>query len=261
MPRRAWVANVVFDVPGPTLDVYGENARSVASIYSDLLDLPLRTRADIYREVNYEADEGDELDPIVQNRDGIGFAFECERGTYHPPRWPDPDRPAQIHLDICVPDIGEAQRTVLAHGARLLLEAEDHRTYSDRIGHPFCLYPGAPGGTGRIERIVFDCFSPRTLAAFYREFLGMTRRVIDTPHLVEIAWEDSDGPAFAFQHLQHLPPRWPDPAYPQQVHIDYDFEDPDLGDLVLQLGGIRLPHMGGGFVYADPAGHPFCLGE
>ena len=76
-----------------------------------------------------------------------------------------------------------------------------------------------------------------------------------------MAWDPESAPAYAFQQVQHRPPRWPDPAYPQQVHIDYDFKDESVRDRVVQLGGVRLQYMGGGLVYADPAGHPFCLGE
>jgi hypothetical protein len=167
-----------------------------------------------------------------------------------------------MHLDVEVPDLDAAHGLVLRHGARLLFEAQDHRTYADAVGHPFCLYRGAIGERGRIRRIVFDCFSPRALAGFYEAMTGMNRRVIDTPGLVEIASDEVSAPAFAFHHGQHRPPRWPDPAYPQQVHIDYDFDEESIRDEVTRLGAIRLPEMGGGgFVYADPAGHPFCLGE
>jgi hypothetical protein len=44
---------------------------------------------------------------------------------------------------------------------------------------------------------------------------------------------------------------------PQQVHLDIMVEDPvAAGPLVLALGAVRLD---GHDVYADPAGHPFCL--
>jgi hypothetical protein len=257
---NARVANVVFDVPAPTREVYAESARGIADIYAELLGLQVRTRADIYREANYEPDEGDELDPVIENDHGPGFAFEGER-RYRPPHWPDPDHPAQVHLDIAVADLDAAHGRVLRHGARLLLDAGDHRTYADRVGHPFCLYPGASGEHGRIARIVFDCYSPRALAAFYGGMIGPHRRVIDTPELVEIAWEAENAPAYGFHHVLHRPPRWPDPAHPQQVHVDYEFTDASLPDRIVELGAIRLPYMGGGFVYADPAGHPFCMGE
>ncbi|WP_205475034.1 VOC family protein [Nocardioides sp. SYSU D00038] len=63
----------------------------------------------------------------------------------------------------------------------------------------------------------------------------------------------------------HVPPRWPD-GTPQQVHIDLHAEDPGqaheqairLGATVLRTGDINAAE--GHHVYADPAGHPFCIG-
>ena len=262
---RARVANVVFDIPGETLEAYSENARSVGSVYAALLGLRLLSRADIYRELNYPADEGDELDPIVQNRDGIGFAFEREKGEYRPPRWPDPDHPQQVHLDIEVGDLDAAEKLVLSHGATRLHDAGDYRVFADPASHPFCLY-GADdidSTSGRMARIVFDCFSPRALAAFYEELLDMRTRVLDTPGRVEIASDTSDGSvALAFQHSPCQAPRWPDPAYPAQLHLDIAFADDSGRELAERLGAMRrlLPERPDIFVYADPAGHPFCMG-
>ena len=61
----------------------------------------------------------------------------------------------------------------------------------------------------------------------------------------------------------HVPPAWPDPSRPQQVHLDVEVDDVDRAEAeVLALGARRLPDPpdAEGFrVYADPAGHPFCL--
>ena len=64
---------------------------------------------------------------------------------------------------------------------------------------------------------------------------------------------------FAFQRvLEHQPPRWPDPRYPQQIHLDVMVDDVvAAGVAVLKLGATRLS--AGDHVYADLAGHPFCL--
>ena len=63
----------------------------------------------------------------------------------------------------------------------------------------------------------------------------------------------------------HVPPGWPDGA-PQQVHLDLHVEDPRAAhDVAIGLGA-RLLQSGdfdaeeGHQVYADPAGHPFCIG-
>ena len=64
---------------------------------------------------------------------------------------------------------------------------------------------------------------------------------------------------------QHTPPDWPNGA-PQQVHLDLHVDDPvtahdqamRLGARVLQADDLGSEH--GHQVYADPAGHPFCIG-
>ena len=258
------IATVVLDAPGATLDLYGKSAGGIAAMYAELLGLHLRSRADLLREAGHPADEGDELDPLLLSDDPThpGIAFECETGDYRAPAWPDPDRPQQVHLDVAVPDLSAAHDVVTRCGATLLREVDTHHVYADCVGHPFCLYPETTSAVGRIERVVLDCFSPRTLAAFYEELLDMSVRVIDEPERVEIARRDGQGPKLAFQHAVSAAPRWPDPAYPQQLHLDLDADDFEAAaQLAVRLGAIRLPHMGGGFVYADPAGHPFCLGE
>ena len=63
----------------------------------------------------------------------------------------------------------------------------------------------------------------------------------------------------------HVPPGWPDGA-PQQVHLDVHVEDPraahetavGLGARLLQAADLGAKE--GHQVYADPAGHPFCIG-
>jgi hypothetical protein len=55
-------------------------------------------------------------------------------------------------------------------------------------------------------------------------------------------------------------PRWPDPAYPQQLHLDVAVPDLEAAEVdVLAHGGTKLRDSGKFRVYADPAGHPFCL--
>jgi catechol 2,3-dioxygenase-like lactoylglutathione lyase family enzyme len=255
------IANVVFDAPGSTLDVYARSAGSIAGLYSDLLGMRLRSRADAYREANYPADEGDEADPLVTSDDPNhpSMAFECETATYSAPAWPDPERPQQAHLDVAVADLDAAHELVYRHGAALLRDSGTHRVYADRVGHPFCLYPGGKAPVGRIARVVIDCFSPRALAAFYSELFGMPVRLLDEPERVEIARSDG-GVALAFQHTVSPAPRWPDPAYPQQLHLDLVPDDPGAAvQLAARLGAMRLPLPPKRTVWADPSGHPFCL--
>ncbi|MFF1301106.1 VOC family protein [Streptomyces sp. NPDC058296] len=59
-----------------------------------------------------------------------------------------------------------------------------------------------------------------------------------------------------------MPPAWPDPQRPQQLHLDIRVDDADAAErAVLALGARRLPgEWDGRFrVVADPVSHPFCL--
>jgi hypothetical protein len=60
---------------------------------------------------------------------------------YHPPQWPDPAHPQQVHLDVEVPDLVLAEREVTAHGAAVLKREKGWVIYADPAGHPFCLLP------------------------------------------------------------------------------------------------------------------------
>lgn len=260
------IGNVVFDAPTVDADQAATSAAGIAALYAELLGARLLSRADYYREAGWPPAEGDDLDPLVITpaAEQPNIAFESE-ANYHRPRWPDPDHPAQIHLDLTVPDMDSAREIAERHDATPLLDTADHSTWSDVVGHPFCLYNGPPHGLPRIARIVFDCFSPRSLGGFWGGLLGIDRRSVDTPELVELVTPPPGAPNLVFQFVPHRPPRWPDPAHPQQLHLDLAAEDEvevtDARARGEELGAIRLPFLGGGCVFADPAGHPFCLGE
>ena len=67
----------------------------------------------------------------------------------------------------------------------------------------------------------------------------------------------------AFQRAaEWVPPRWPDPAYPQQLHLDIRVSNADQAEQeLLALGATRvLGERETGFrVFTDPVGHPFCI--
>jgi catechol 2,3-dioxygenase-like lactoylglutathione lyase family enzyme len=108
---------------------------------------------------------------------------------------------------------------------------------------------------GRLHHVVLDCPDPAALAAFYSRLLGLPVTHASDDWVVVAASDTSSG--LAFQPAPgHLPPNWPDPASSQQIHLDIMVEDVDTaGAQALALGATRLA----GTVYADPAGHPFCL--
>jgi hypothetical protein len=186
-----------------------------------------------------------------------------DEGLDHSPGWNDPDRPQQLHVEAEVRDLGEASELLVGRGATLLEEREGQRTYADPLGHALTLIGAdvpADGPVGRLARIVIDCPAPVELATFYQELLKMPERREESAERVVIA--DSDGrPELAFRRLDpYVSPRWPDPAFPAQMHFDLKFYDARAAiALAMRLGAKPLPKGGSCPVYADPADHPFCL--
>jgi catechol 2,3-dioxygenase-like lactoylglutathione lyase family enzyme len=109
---------------------------------------------------------------------------------------------------------------------------------------------------GRMHHVVLDGPDPVALAAFYSALLGLPVTYRDDDWVVVARTDTTSG--LAFQRApDHRAPTWPDPAVPQQVHLDIMVEDPAVAaPRVLALGATKLD---GRNVYADPAGHPFCL--
>jgi len=252
-----YIRNIVFGCPEGTWsnDRWEGAPRALASFYAELLGMR------IIREDWLVIAEDESSFPRLAFGDGPSE-------DYRPPRWPDPEHPQQLHLDIAVGDLEAGEELALRLGATRLQDKGEYRSYADPARHPFCLCRDTAGGEagtplpGRLDRVVFDCFSPRALAAFYEELLGMRTRKQDSPDCVVIAGDDGSAPMLAFQHAPKFkPPRWPDPAYPQQLHLDLHVEDGEAAqELAERLGAIRLPARGGSCpVYADPAAHPFCL--
>ncbi len=61
---------------------------------------------------------------------------------YVAPTWPDPDVPAQMHLDVSVTDLAAAVAAAEALGARQAAVQPQPtlwRVMLDPVGHPFCL--------------------------------------------------------------------------------------------------------------------------
>ncbi|WP_428961569.1 VOC family protein [Micromonospora fluostatini] len=119
---------------------------------------------------------------------------------------------------------------------------------------------------GQLRSVVIDCPDPRALAGFYAELLGLPLAEQDSEHneWVVLGGPRGHHPRVAFQRAPDLqPPNWPDPARPQQFHLDVTVDDIEAAErAVLALGARRLPGDGedeGFRVYADPVGHPFCL--
>jgi hypothetical protein len=107
--------------------------------------------------------------------------------------------------------------------------------------------------------VMLDCPDAQQLSTFYAELLG--KPVTYEGEGVAMIGSDGAQPVMFQQVTEYLAPRWPDPAYPQQVHLDVTVDDVDAAEAaVLKLGATSLSHAGDNWrVYADPAGKPFCL--
>jgi catechol 2,3-dioxygenase-like lactoylglutathione lyase family enzyme len=135
---------------------------------------------------------------------------------------------------------------------------------------------------------VLDCGHPRPLAEFYRALLGYAYRPGDEPPapgdpdprgedwlvLRPEAGDRRSGRGLAFQaNAEHVPPVWtpgPDRPGDQQMMLHLDLTVSDVESLrhqrqrVLELGGTELLDRLDDadeplYVFADPAGHPFCI--
>lgn len=111
----------------------------------------------------------------------------------------------------------------------------------------------------RLSGTTVDAPDALALAQFYAEITG--GEAVGDEH-----WAAATGPNgdIAFQQaLDFRRPQWPDGAIPIQLHLDFLVDDLDAtGARVLAAGATRFEHQPNSdhcFVYADPAGHPFCL--
>ena len=117
----------------------------------------------------------------------------------------------------------------------------------------------------RLTAAVLDTPDPQGLARFYQRLLGWPIRD-DDPEWTTLRPADG-GPGLSFQrHADHVPPVWPaEPGAQQmQLHLDFQVDDLAAASALAEDAGAR--RIGGHtdeaeevHVYADPAGHPFCL--
>ncbi len=137
----------------------------------------------------------------------------------------------------------------------------------------------AERGFPELRQVVLDCTDARVLAEFYRRLLGLRYRPGDEPPATGepdnagqdwLVLQDADGTVrVALQQVAALPEAtWPAGPIPQQLHLDLTV--PTAAELDVQHQralalGARLLHDRSDDpqeplrVYADPAGHPFCI--
>ena len=125
--------------------------------------------------------------------------------------------------------------------------------------------PLCQDGLMKISRtiVAFDAADLKAMSSFWAGLLGDTVGDVDDDwHTVYVDGEPRLGIQLA---PNHVPPEWPD-GMPQQLHLDLYVDDIEAAhDEALSLGARLLKAADDltaeeGFqVYADPAGHPFCL--
>jgi glyoxalase superfamily protein len=114
----------------------------------------------------------------------------------------------------------------------------------------------------RITRqvLVFDAADLAAESAFWAGVLDGTVDAEEDWHRVMVHGESRVAVQLA---PNHVPPDWPDGTPEQQIHLDLWVEDfAAAHDRVMSLGArvLKPPEGDDNFqVYADPAGHPFCL--
>ena len=133
-------------------------------------------------------------------------------------------------------------------------------------------------GFPTLRQVALDGTDIRALAEFWRALLGLTYRPGDEPPAAGepdpqgedwLVLRGDSGTQLAFQQVAELAAAtWPDPSVPQQLHLDLAV--PDAQELArqheraLSLGArLLLDEFDDPqeplYVYADPAGHPFCI--
>ncbi len=110
--------------------------------------------------------------------------------------------------------------------------------------------------------VVLDAADLDAVSSFWAGLLGGRVEADDDWHTIYVDGEPRMGVQLA---PDHIAPQWPD-GTPQQIHLDLYVEDVAAAHEEAVALGARLLKPADdlaadeGFqVYADPAGHPFCL--
>jgi len=111
---------------------------------------------------------------------------------------------------------------------------------------------------GRLHHVVLDTADPAGLARFWSALLGQPVTYASENWVVVAPDDHTSGLAFQLAP-DHRPPVWGDRDRPQQVHPDVMVDDVGAAERAIEeLGATGLASPDGS-VWADPAGHPFCL--
>jgi predicted enzyme related to lactoylglutathione lyase len=111
---------VVLECPDPA---------ALANFYSQLIGWP----------ISYQDDDWWTLGTAKTT--GVTLSFQKAPG-YRSPVWPDPESSMQVHFDLRVDDLDEAEQRAQQLGATKFdhqPDPEHFRVMADPVGHPFCV--------------------------------------------------------------------------------------------------------------------------
>jgi catechol 2,3-dioxygenase-like lactoylglutathione lyase family enzyme len=108
---------------------------------------------------------------------------------------------------------------------------------------------------GRLHHLILDCPDPLALAQFYSALLALPI-TYQSADFVVVSVDDTTSGLACQLAPDHRAPTWPAGDVPQQMHFDVMVDDVEAArPWAVSLGARHLS----GDVFADPAGHPFCL--
>jgi hypothetical protein len=116
---------------------------------------------------------------------------------------------------------------------------------------------------GRLTQLVLECDDAERLARFWQEVLDLPEPEGDSDWLT-LRWEPVGR--FSFHRVAgYRPSSWPSERGEQRAHFDLLVDDLGDASLAVERMGARPltdvldPGPKAWRLYADPAGHPFCL--
>jgi len=115
----------------------------------------------------------------------------------------------------------------------------------------------------RLTQLTWECADPRALAAFWRQVLDLPEATGDDDSM-SLGWAPVGR--LTFHRVDgYAPPAWPGRGGEQQAHLDLLVDDLAGACARVESAGaraltdVRDPGPKAWRIYADPAGHPFCL--
>jgi catechol 2,3-dioxygenase-like lactoylglutathione lyase family enzyme len=136
-----------------------------------------------------------------------------------------------------------------------------------------------PATSPALRAVVLDATDARAVAEFWRQLLGYVYRSGDeAPPLGQPDPQGEDWLVLRDRHgevclavqqvAEQARATWPEPQVPQQLHLDLTVGDVEAlveqRDRAISLGATVLRDRSSDpdeplYVFADPAGHPFCI--